>query len=121
MFSKRGAVFPENATQATRAQGEAETESDRPHYGQAQEIGLNSQIRTMDDDVEKRLRRIEAKLNGLSAVMAVVSITGLGALFYWLFKTLWNWNWGITMLVAWAIASGVVILAFTRGYRSQKS
>ena len=75
----------------------------------------------MGDDAETRLKRIEAKLNGLSAVVAVVSIIGLGALLYRFFQAQWGWSWVLTLLAAWAIACAIVILALIRGYRITKT
>ena len=45
----------------------------------------------MSEDVNARLRRIEAKLDGLTGVVIAMSIIGLTALLYAFFAGQWGW------------------------------
>lgn len=70
----------------------------------------------MEDDVEKRLTRIETNLNGLASLIAVVSIIGLGSLLFELFKVQWGWNWVVAIVAAWAIAIAIAVSAYFVGF-----
>jgi hypothetical protein len=73
------------------------------------------------DDIEWRLRLIESKLDGITAVVCAMSIIGLTTLLYSFLSERWSWGWVAAFTAAWIAADCIVFWALYRGYRQGQS